>query len=137
MLSGHCLCGAMRYTVDADPVATAICHCDDCQRQSGAAFSLNVVVASDTFALEGDTLKTIETTGTETKLPRQRQFCGTCGSPLVTLLDEMPGVVIIKAGTLDDRAALTPQVEVWCDSKQPWVGTEGERSAFATGLPAS
>ena|SRR5947209_5938269 len=134
-LTGHCLCGAMRYRVHGEPLATGICHCDDCQRQSGAPFSLNVLVELDHLVLEGDTLKTVETTGTETGEKRERQFCGACGSPLVTLLAEEPEIAVIKAGTLDDRTTLAPEMEVWCDRRHPWLDEDNERGCFPTGLP--
>lgn len=39
VLKGHCLCGAVTYTVDVDaPLLTGYDHCDDCQRQSGSTY---------------------------------------------------------------------------------------------------
>ncbi|MEV4420139.1 GFA family protein [Patulibacter sp. NPDC049589] len=121
--TGHCLCGAVQYHYDGDPALTAICHCDDCQRQSGTSFSVNVAVPRAQFHLTaGDAaLRQFETVGTDSEKPRARNFCGTCGSPVFTVLSEMPELAFIKAGTLDDRAGLAPQLEVWCDRAQPWV----------------
>lgn len=136
-ISGSCLCGAVSYSAEGDPAAVALCHCDDCQKTSGAAFSVNVIVMTSDFTLDGeDALKTFETIGEETQQPRQRKFCATCGSPVVTYLAEMDGMVIIKAGTLDDRSWLAPEMEVWCESKQPWVDGTEERGEFPTGLPS-
>jgi hypothetical protein len=132
--SGHCLCGAVSYTSDADPVATAICHCDDCQRQSGSPFSLNVLIPEDELALTGE-LKVFNTTGSESGEPRVRCVCPTCGSPIFTRLAEMPGLVALKAGTLDDRSWLEPEMEVWCDRKHGWMDAGAERGEFPTGLP--
>jgi hypothetical protein len=132
-ISGRCLCGAVSYHADAEPVATALCHCEDCQRQSGSPFSINVVVPRDAFVVEGET-KAFETIGTESGKPRQRRFCATCGSPLITEIAEMPDVVVIKAGTLDDRSWLEPQLEVWARSKQPWVDGQAARQTLPTGL---
>ena len=33
-LEGGCLCGAVRYTSEAEPALTAVCHCPDCQKQT-------------------------------------------------------------------------------------------------------
>jgi len=135
-ISGSCLCGAVRYHVDGEPAATALCHCDDCQKSSGSAFSVNVIVMTDDLTIEGeDALKTYETVGEETQERRQRKFCGTCGSPVMTYLNEMDGMVVIKAGTLDDRSWLEPEMDVWCESKQAWLAGTDERGEFATGLP--
>jgi hypothetical protein len=132
-ISGRCLCGAVSYHADAEPVATALCHCEDCQRQSGSPFSLNVVVPRDAFVVEGE-MASYETIGTESGKPRQRRFCAGCGSPIVTEISEMPDVVVIKAGTLDDRSWLEPQLEVWSRSKQPWVDGGAGRHSLPTGL---
>lgn len=133
-ISGHCLCGAVSYHADAEPAATAICHCDDCQRQSGAPFSLNVLVPLDALVLDGE-LQTFQTVGTETGEVRERKFCGVCGSPIFTTIAEMGGLVAIKAGTLNDRSWLEPELDVWCQSKQAWLEQDIERGEFPTGLP--
>ena len=49
------------------------------------------------------------------------RFCGSCGSPIVSELALTPGVVAVKAGTLDDKSDVHPTVEVWCVDRQPWV----------------
>ena len=135
VIAGGCLCGAVRYSAEGEPVAVALCHCNDCQRQSGAPFSLNLVVVAETLNVEGD-LKVFETVGTETGKPRERKFCGTCGSPVITLIEEMPGMAIIKAGTLDDRSWLQPGMDLWTDRKQDWLSIAGERIELPTGPPA-
>ena len=126
-LDGRCLCGNVTYSCDADPVMTAICHCTDCQRQTGSAFSVVVVVPGDSFEVRGDTLASYSTVGDDSGKPAERRFCGNCGSPIVTDAEAMPGLAIIKAGTLDDRSWLEPQMEVWCESAQPWVPVVEER----------
>lgn len=120
-LDGRCLCGAMTYTSDADPLFTAICHCKDCQRQSGTAFSVVVGVPRDALQLQGDTAKTVTTIGEDHGGKNERMFCGACGSPLVTMNESLPDVYILKTGTLDDTSWLAPQIEIWGDSAQPWV----------------
>ena len=134
-IAGRCLCGAIRYSAVGEPVAVAICHCDDCQRQSGAPFSLNVVVAEEALSVEGD-LTVFETIGTETGKPRERRFCGTCGSPVITIVEEMLGMAVIKAGTLDDRSWLQPGLELWTDRRHEWLSIDGERMELPTGPPA-
>jgi hypothetical protein len=120
-LDGGCLCGAVRYSSEAEPAFTAICHCRDCQRQIGTAFSIVVGVPRGDLELTGGTLSTFTTVGEEDGRERQRQFCSGCGSPIVTLTPGLPDVAILKAGTLDDTSWLDPQLEVWGRSAQPWV----------------
>jgi hypothetical protein len=106
-------------------VATAVCHCTDCQKQTGTAFSIIVGVPRDALRIEGDSLATFTTVGTDTGMDTARQFCRECGSPIVSLGDAMPQLAFIKAGTLDDTSWLEPQMQVWSDSAQPWVPLDG------------
>ena len=55
----------------------------------------------------------------------QRQFCGTCGSPLFSRPEVMPAMVFIKAGTLDDTADFVPSAQFYLKSKQAWVDLAG------------
>jgi hypothetical protein len=119
-LDGRCLCGAITYSSDAEPAFTAICHCKDCQRQSGTAFSIVVGVPRDQLEVEGD-LSSYSTTGEDHGRETERQFCSACGSPILSMSPGLPGVAVLKAGTLDDTSWLEPQLEVWGRSAQPWV----------------
>lgn len=118
-IKGGCLCGNIRYSATGDPVLTAVCHCSHCQKQTGTSFSILVGVPNEALSIQGD-LKTFLDTGTSGK-PVHRKFCPECGSPIVSVVDEVPGLSFIKAGTLDDTNWLKPTVEIWCRSAQPWV----------------
>jgi hypothetical protein len=137
-LDGHCLCGQVTYTVtNEDPIMTAICHCTECQRQTGTAFSIVVAVDREDFAVEGASLSSFQTVGSDHGLPVHRHFCSNCGSPIVSLMDLMPDLAFIKAGTLDDASWLEVEAEAWCDSAQPWSGidqTNEARGFFPRGL---
>lgn len=119
--TGRCLCGKVTYEIEGDLIATAVCHCEHCQRQSGGAFSTNVVVTADQLKVSGE-LTTYEDRGrTGDAVYVRRRFCGSCGSPIVSELIEPAGVVAVKAGTLNDRSTILPDVQAWCVDKQPWV----------------
>jgi hypothetical protein len=121
-LDGSCLCGKVTYSSDAEPVAQAVCHCTDCQRQTGTAFSVIVGVPSDAMQIEGaDNLGSFTTVGTDTKQEVRRSFCRECGSPIMSEADALPGITFIKAGTLHDTSWLEPQLQVWTGSAQPWI----------------
>ncbi len=122
-ITGGCLCGAIRYTSSSEPVMQAVCHCRNCQKQAGSAFSIIVGVPESALAIEGATTD-YQDCG-ETGSPVLRQFCGTCGSPLFSRVAAAPGLVFVKAGTLDDPDSFAPQVQVWTKSKQNWVELGG------------
>ncbi|HAP76458.1 MAG TPA: aldehyde-activating protein [Acidimicrobiaceae bacterium] len=125
MRTGHCLCGAVTFELAGDLIATAICHCDHCQRQSGGAFSVNLVAHESQLTVNGE-LRTYEERGENNDdVYVRRKFCPSCGSPIVSELAKTPGVIAVKAGVLDDKSAVAPNVQVWCVDKQPWVDLPG------------
>lgn len=119
-LSGGCLCGRIRYQSDAAPAIVAICHCRNCQRQAGSAFSVLAGVPKASLTITGEeNLKTYEDRGDESGQPVLRKFCSNCGSPLISDVASFPDMQFIKAGTLDDPSTLEPQMQFWCDSAWP------------------
>ncbi len=128
--TGRCLCGQITYEITGDLIATAVCHCDHCQRQGGSAFSVNLIVHESQMTVVGD-LSTFEDRGENNDAVYvYRRFCGQCGSPIYSALVSPAGILAVKAGTLDDRSDVTPNVEAWCEHKQPWV----QLPAMATSL---
>ncbi|MFQ3322955.1 MAG: hypothetical protein ACI90U_000771 [Pseudomonadales bacterium] len=118
---GGCLCGAVKYSFDSEPIMTGVCHCENCQRQSGTAFSIIVGVAKSSFEIEDTkTLSEYIDQGANGSKVR-RQFCNNCGSPIISLIESAPELCMLKAGTLDDKSWLEPTIHFWCDSAQPWI----------------
>lgn len=118
--TGGCLCGAVRYEVEWPPRAVVVCHCSDCQKQAGSAFSLVGVARRGTLRVAGE-LKRFVHPGSSGQ-PVTRMFCGECGSPVLTDTPEAErrGTIFFKAGTLDQVADLAPSVHYWTASAQPW-----------------
>ena len=133
-INGSCLCGSVHFSTEAEPVFVGVCHCHDCQRFTGSAFSTVVAVPSAVLQITG-TLKTFSKPGDSGKLIHRR-FCPDCGSGIVDDADALPGISMLNAGTMDDCSWLAPQSEVYCDSAQPWVHLGGELKRFGK-MPAS
>ena|SRR6476661_6968833 len=131
-LTGHCLCGNVTYRIDAEPFAQALCHCADCQRQTGSPFSVVVGVPTQAFSVEGDTLSSFDTTGAVHGGTTHRHFCSNCGSPIYSAVDAVPDAVFVKAGTLDDASSLAPNMEVFTRTAQPWSPRLAEAAGFET-----
>jgi len=119
----------VRYTCESDPLLCVTCHCKNCQRQAGSALSVIIGVPEDAVSFEG-TLKTYNDTGDSGATVR-RQFCPECGSPVFTRVDSPPGMMFIKAGTLDDTSILKPAFHCYAKSKQDWVDL-GDTPSFET-----
>jgi hypothetical protein len=106
----------VRYRAITDAAQSMVCHC---QKQSGSAFSLVFTVPADGIEISGETKVFAHLRDKGSSV--MRHFCPNCGSPIISKLAAYPGLVAVKAGTLDDPPWLDPEVHVWCASAQPWV----------------
>lgn len=120
-ITGHCLCSAVTFTVDAEPVWQGVCHCSNCQRQTASAFSVIVGVPSKALRVDGSTLSSFKTPSEGYRSTTERWFCSACGSPLYSTIESMPDLAFLKAGTIDDISWLRPTAEIWTRSAQPWA----------------
>lgn len=119
--TGQCLCGEIKYELSNPPAMSGVCHCKNCQRQAGSAFSTICAVAQADFKLSSGSPKVYQDADTATGNTVQRFFCANCGSPIYSALAGQPDMLYLKSGTLDDTADFAPQFHVWGDSKQNWV----------------
>lgn len=127
--AGGCLCGKVRYALASAPQMSMVCHCKHCQRQAGSAMSVIVGLPESDVTIEGE-VRTYADTG-DSGGAVLRQFCPECGSPLFTRVDAAPGMLFIKAGTLDDTSGLNPAMHCYTSRKQEWVEL-GAIPAFET-----
>ena len=127
--SGECLCGNIRYKLEGEAIFSVVCHCKNCQKQSGSAFSINIVCKQEQVKLTGQ-LSTYEDRS-DAGNQVFRKFCGTCGSPILSELTAYPGLIALKVGTLDDSSNVTPSSQVWCDSGQGWLTIDSDMPKFA------
>ena len=118
---GGCLCGQVRYKVPKKPLETVVCHCKNCQKQAGTAFSVVAFFPRGSLQITGE-LQTFEDKGSSGQTVFRR-FCGNCGSPVITDTENAPemGLIFIKAGTLDEVDDLQPSVHYWASRKQCWL----------------
>jgi hypothetical protein len=125
---GGCLCGKVRYSANVEPAFTGLCHCSDCQKSTGSAFSVVIAVPKDALTVQGR-LTTFSKPG-DSGQALERRFCPECGSGLVEEAAVMPGIVMINVGTLDDSSWVKPAMQIYCDSAQSWVQLGGEMQRF-------
>jgi len=103
MPTGSCLCGDVHYEFSGKPITTALCHCLDCQKWSGGAYTSNLVVPRKDIHITKGSPKNYNIKGDSGKM-NNHWFCGNCGSSLYTELEVMPDATCIKAGSLDDKS---------------------------------
>ncbi len=116
--SGRCLCGEINYSTNAEPLFTGNCHCKDCQRSSGSAFVPAMLFPEKTVSISGKA-KFFESVSDNGSV-HQRGFCQNCGSQLFAKFSAMPGMLGIKAGTLDNASDYVPTLDFYVASAAPW-----------------
>lgn len=119
-VEGGCQCGAVRYSLKSAPLAVYACHCKDCQRFSGTTHSLSMVVQEATVALTKGTLVAFNKAADSGRVVRMLG-CPECGTKIWNEPAGNTGMLIIKAGNLDDISWAQPIGNIWTDSKAPWV----------------
>jgi len=117
MLSGSCLCGAIRYEIDGKIGPVGHCHCVTCRKAQGGAFVTNAPVRSKYFRLTSGADSVAEF---ESSSGKKRCFCRTCGSPLWSHRESEPEIVRIRLGLLDSDPERRPLAHVWVSEKAPW-----------------
>ncbi len=125
LLTGGCICGAVRYEITRPPGMVYTCHCTDCQRATSGAFSIGVVVADAALVVTGAELKPIPRVADSGRVTAY-WVCPECGT-WIGGGGKKPGQAatggprIIRGGTLDDTSWLRPTVHFWTRSAQKWV----------------
>jgi hypothetical protein len=125
---GGCGCGAVRYRLTSDPLFVHCCHCLNCQRQTGSAFVINLLIETDRVEVLAGDPQPVD-------VPRddgstQRIFrCPACQVAVFSHYTR-PEVLFVRGGTLDDPAAVSPDVHIFTRSKLPWVTLPESVPAF-------
>ena len=106
--TGQCLCGQVRLAVQGEPQRVGICHCMDCRKESGSAFTFYGVWPTGLF----------EHTGNMAEF-RGQHFCTRCGARLFSV-DAQEAE--IKLGILSNApTGLVPSYELWVKRREPWL----------------
>ena len=130
--TGGCGCGAIRYEVNADPIVTFNCHCRDCQKATGGAYTPVFYVPANAFKITKGTPKYYKTTS-EMVGDNIRGFCPKCGSRLFGGESEFGQG--IAPGTLDDPSVYKPQHAMWTTDAQPWDAMDSKLPKFEKYAP--
>jgi hypothetical protein len=127
--SASCSCGAVRCGIDGELETVVNCHCTDCRKMSGCAFSSMVVSpAGATEVTRGEELLGAYALSDATT----KYFCTRCGTPLFNLSTRYPGLRMLYLGTIDQHERLTPSFNAYCRSKLGWVDHMPELRSYAT-----
>ena len=116
---GRCQCEKISYSFKHSKLISAHhCHCLDCQRATGSGKATIMIVPKKHVRLDGE-LKYFEVKGSSGSHIR-RGFCENCGSGILSYAKEVPHILYIKAGTLDDSSWLKIDSNFFTDSSHDW-----------------
>ena len=127
-LDGGCSCGAVRYRLRSEPLFVHCCHCLNCQRQTGSAFVINLLIEADRVELLAGNPQPVD-------VPRDDgsvQSIFRCPACQVAVYSEYtrPQVWFVRAGTLDDPSQVSPDVHIYTRSKRDWIALPESVPAF-------
>lgn len=126
MLStGSCYCRAITYQVElnsADDARTSLCHCKNCKKFTGGPFGTTTKIPKSTFTLKsGKDKVTVHEMDNGSGTMLHREFCATCGSPLMEFGANAGDFIYIFNGTFDKPTDLPPKGEFFCRVRDSWM----------------
>ena len=117
--TGGCLCGAIRYAAEGDPLYSGFCYCADCRKASGSGFIPFMGFASTAVRFSGQTriFKSKSARGSDSV----RNFCTVCGGLVFGGEVGIDERFTIYAGSLDDPSLFHPRIAIFTLGRPAWA----------------
>jgi hypothetical protein len=128
-----CACGQLELRCQGEPRRVSLCHCLDCQRRTGSAFSIAAFFERGAVLVQGAT-KTFTRPSASGK-PVTFHFCPECGSSVFWEPERLPDLIGVAVGAFADPAFPAPEQSVWTDFKHGWIGLPAGMPVFAVNPP--
>lgn len=130
MYTGSCLCGGVKFEISQEIGPIQICHCLQCRKAQGSAIVTNAPVQEENFKFTSgsDLLSSFESSP-----GKQRFFCKVCGSPIYSKTTKLPGVLRIRAGTIDGEIDTKPMAHFYVAHKANWYEIADDLPQFHEG----
>jgi hypothetical protein len=125
---GGCACRAVRYRLSSEPLFVHCCHCLNCQRQTGSAFVINLLIEADRVELLAADPQPVDVPRDDGS-PQRIYRCAECQVAVFSEYSR-PDVWFVRGGTLDDPASITPDVHIYTRSKVNWLTLPESVPAF-------
>lgn len=131
MLSGKCTCGAVQFVVEDQFHYAGYCHCSQCRRSSGSAFSAFAGIREEKLQItNGEGSISIFAKSKDNVV----SFCKECGSVLFAVVRNGE-FVHVPLGTLVDDPSIRPMFHIFVGSKAPWYEITDALPQFAEHAP--
>ena len=125
---GGCACGVVRYRLTSEPLFIHCCHCLNCQRQTGSAFVINLLIEADRVELLAGETQPVDVPRDDGSKQRIHR-CPTCQVAVYSDYGR-PEVLFVRGGTLDQPSGVAPDVHIYTKSKLSWVTLPDSVPAF-------
>jgi hypothetical protein len=119
MITGGCLCGAVRYQTAAEPITTRMCWCRVCQFFAAGNAAVSMCLPTAGMAISGETRDFVSIADSGNRM--HRRFCPTCGVHLFSEAESRAHLIFVRAGTLDDRERARPVAVIWTAQAPAWA----------------
>ena len=119
MSSGRCLCGAVTFRAEGEPLTIRQCWCRDCQALAAGGATHNVFYPTERVTIAGD-LRWFESVA-DSGATLGRGFCPECGTPIVVQSHARRHLIALRVGAFDEREPLAPQGAIWTGSAPSWA----------------
>ena len=125
---GGCLCGAVRFKAEGEPINVRVCHCRNCQQRTGSAFGWSAYFPNENVVATIGAFRTYSIAGANVQ---ERVFCGTCGTTLFWRARDFEGMTGIAGGCFGETPLPEPTMTVANETRCPWVTLpEGWKTVF-------
>ena len=125
---GGCLCGAVRFKAEGEPINVRICHCRNCQKAMGSPFFARALFDQKALTIQGDTIRYPSSEALD------RVFCWTCGTRLFSWRKNGTATGVALA-VFDDRNAFAPTEHIWVAEKMEWVKLDDGLQQYPGAVP--
>ena len=132
---GRCLCGAVHYQSSGPAVFMGNCYCTDCRRESGSGHITAVALPDPTLRIDGPVSTFVKRSDSGQTI--RNTFCPICGTTLCTHPSGLPGLALIRAGTLDDVSGVVPRVNMYVACAPDWDRPDPGIAGFPGMAPAT
>jgi hypothetical protein len=135
MISGGCLCGAVRYQTAAEPITTRFCWCRVCQFFAAGNAAVSVCFPLAGMSITGEPRDFVSIADSGNRM--HRRFCPTCGTHMFSEAESRPHLIFVRAGTLDDPEVARPAATIWTAKAPSWACIDESLPRFEGQPPPS
>ena len=116
--SGHCLCGAVRFTADSVKPEFYACHCGMCLRWCGGPY-----LSVSTTGLNFENIENLAVFDSSDWA--ERAFCRACGTNIFFHVKELDDYDV-NTGTFDDASSFKMIGEIFIEEKPTFYEFDGD-----------